>query len=86
MVRIISIRVTVISIGDNLFDVIAMPHVIIADQFEIKADVPGVSKQDINLNVDADVLSISVDKVQKKVSLLPPFPSCKLSSRHLPDK
>jgi len=36
------------------------------DQFEIKADVPGVSKQDINLNVDADVLSISVDKVQEK--------------------
>lgn len=62
-----------IFIGDIHNDFIVMrPHLMIADQFEIKADVPGVSKQDIKLNVDADVLSISVDKAQKKVSLLPP--------------
>lgn len=66
-----------IFIGDSWIDVIAMPHLMIADQFEIKADVPGVSKQDINLNVDADVLSISVDKAQKKVSLLLPAPTLK---------
>ena len=46
----------------------------IADQFEIKADVPGMTKQDIKLNVDADVLSISVDRVQKKVPRFPPSP------------
>lgn len=53
-----------------------------ADKFEIKADVPGLSKQDIKLNVDADVLSISVEKAQEKKvspppsSLLPPL-SCR---------
>lgn len=40
---------------------------LLADQFEIKADVPGLRKQDIKLNVDADVLSISVDKSESKV-------------------
>ena len=37
-----------------------------ADKFQIKADIPGVTKQDIKLNVDGDVLSLSVQKAEQK--------------------
>jgi HSP20 family protein len=36
------------------------------DSFEIKADVPGVKKSDIKLNVDGDVLSLSVQKTESQ--------------------
>lgn len=34
--------------------------------FTVKADVPGVKKEDIKLNVDGDVLSLSVQKSESK--------------------
>jgi HSP20 family molecular chaperone IbpA len=30
--------------------------------FEVKADLPGVDKKDVKVNVDGDVLSLSVEK------------------------
>ncbi len=30
--------------------------------FEVKADLPGVEKKDIKVNVDGDVLSLAVEK------------------------
>ena len=32
------------------------------DRFDIKADIPGVDKRAINLSVDGDVLTLSVQK------------------------
>lgn len=50
---------------DNLrtmpLDVIEKP-----DKFEIRADVPGVDKNDLKLSVDGDVLTIAVDKREEK--------------------
>ena len=34
--------------------------------FEVKADLPGVEKKDIKVNIEGDVLSISHEKVAKK--------------------
>lgn len=34
--------------------------------FEVKADLPGVEKKDIKVNVEGDVLSISHEKAAKK--------------------
>lgn len=36
------------------------------NSFEIHADIPGVSKDDIKVNVDHDVLRISVEKAEEK--------------------
>ncbi len=38
------------------------------NSYEIAADVPGVSKGDINLSVDGDVMTISTDKKEEKVT------------------
>lgn len=34
--------------------------------FEVKADLPGVEKKDIKVNVDGDVLTISHERADKK--------------------
>jgi len=36
------------------------------DNFAVKADVPGVNKEDINVSVDNNILSIKVNKEQEK--------------------
>jgi HSP20 family protein len=36
------------------------------DGFEVKADIPGVTKEDIQVTVDKDVLRINVQQAQEK--------------------
>lgn len=35
-------------------------------QFEIRADLPGMSKSDIQVHVDHDVVTVSVEKEDKR--------------------
>lgn len=43
-----------------------LTHVQEADQFTISADIPGVSKEDIKIDVDDDVLTLSVKQDKDK--------------------
>jgi HSP20 family molecular chaperone IbpA len=54
--------------GDNGLSLRNIPLDVVEKEkaFEIKADVPGVDKKDIKLNVEGDVLSLSVQKTQNK--------------------